>query len=604
MGSMKKLSLALGLVALTAACYAKEDDAQNQPPPGGVSTVGTASSSGDVGPNALVCDPAAKPPAARLKRLTTAQYTNTLRDLAGWALGTPSSKLVDDTLASAALPSDEPEKTPEAVKGSYRRLDQSLQAARASAYYQIGVDLGRSFTSGAALGKVAGACATDADTANDAACIDTFIRKFGARILRRPMTDADLTFYKGVYFGGKGSDTTQDPDAYADVLGVMLNSPNFLYFVEHGTTAVEGDPNNLALGPYELASRLSYQLWDTMPDDALFAAAADGSILTDAGYIKQVDRLFADPRTKVTLNGFFHDWIKAEEFPELDLRNNDPTFKSFAGANLPTKALREAMIEDAVETIDHVVWTEKGGLKELLTTDVSVNKDPELAQLYGVPAWNGVGAPPKFGGERPGLFTRAMFLATGSATTRPIIKGVYLRTAILCDTIDPPPANVKLAAPDLRPDMTTREVVEELTEKPGTNCSGCHQYLINPLGFATEKFDALGRMRKDQKLFDATGKVVGSKPVRTDSIPFVEATDKKPSTGPGDLMAQIAASPKPSTCLARNYFRFTAGRWETKGDACAIQKYASVGQTGSLADMLKSAILEKRFKQRMFDVQK
>ncbi len=553
-------------------------------------------------PTGLVCDPNAKPPMATLRRLTSTQYVNTLGDLTTWALGDANAAkaTLTATPSLANLPADEREKTVEDVKGSYRRLDQSLQATRVEAYYQIGVDLGHALTTSQNLGKIAGACATDSNTSNDAACIDAFIRKFGARILRRPITDADVKFYQGVY----GTSTAQDPDAYADVLGVMFNAPEFLYFVEHGTTPAAGDPDVLALGPFELASRLSYQLWDTMPDDALFAAAADGSLLTDEGYAKQVDRMIADPRTRATMDAFFRDWIKADELPELDLRNGDALFQAFAGPNLPSKNLRTAMIQDALDTIDWLVWTQHASLKELLSTQVDVNADPELAKIYGIPAWDKKGTPPQFAGDRPGVFTRAMFLTTGSATTRPIIKGAFLRKVILCDTISPPPANVNLTAPDLRPDMTTREVVEELTQKEGTSCAGCHQYTINPLGFSTEGFDSLGRTRTAQTLFDDKGNVVGNKPVRTDSLPNVEIGDMRPSAGPTDVMAQIAASPKTSVCLSRNYFRFTAGRWDTKGDGCAIQKYDEALKQGSLADVLRAAVMEPRFKQRVFDPKK
>jgi Protein of unknown function (DUF1592)/Protein of unknown function (DUF1588)/Protein of unknown function (DUF1595) len=590
------------LVAALAlsGCYGFSEDSGDKTrssPTGTSGTTGSASS-----PAGVVCDPALKPPMARLRRLTSTQYKHTLADVVAWALGdeTASATVLSATTALATLPDDEPEKNTEDTKGSYRRLDQSLQAARVDAYYQIGIDLGHALTKNTNLAKLAGRCATDADSSNDAACIEAFIRKFGARILRRPIAGTDVAFYKGVY----GTGTVQDPDAYADVLGVMFNAPEFLYFVEHGTTAVAGDPDNLRLGPHELAARLSYQLWDTMPDDALFAAATDGSILTEAGYQKQVERLLADPRTKLTTEAFFRDWVKASEFPELDLRNGDPLFKAFAAANLPSKTLRAAMIRDALDTVDRVVWDNKGSLKTLFSTQMNVNKDPELAKIYGVPAWDGRGAPPEFAGDRPGLFTRAMFLTTGSASTRPIIKGVFLRRQILCDVIPPPPPNVNLTPPDLKPDFTTREVVEEVTQKPGSACAGCHQYTINPLGFAFEGFDSLARPRTAQTLFDANGTVFGSKPIRTDSIPGVNLGDPRPSAGPADLMAQIAANPKTGVCFARNYFRFTSGRWETKGDGCAIKHYDDALEAGSIADVLKAAVLDPQFKQRVFDSKK
>ena len=548
-------------------------------------------------PSPLTCDPTAKPPVAGLRRLTTAQYRNTLRDLTTFLVGdaTAAATLLDGIGSMADLPTDEPEKTNEDVKGSYRRLDQTLQQDRVDAYYAVGIDLGKALTRGTNLGKVVGTCATDSNTTNDGGCIDSFIRKIAPKVLRRPVTDADVTFLTGVY----GKSTVQSADAYADVIGVLLNMPEFLYFVEHGTLGVNGDANELVLGPYELASRLSYQLWDTMPDDALFAAAADGSILTDSGYAAQVDRMLADARVKTTMDDFFRDWIKSDELPELDLRNGDALFKSFAGENLPSKNLRSAMIADVVDTIDWITWRKKGGIQALFTTEDAVNSDPELAKIYGVGPWNGQGSPPTFT-ARPGIFTHAMFLTSGSANTRPIMKGAFLRKAILCDELNPPDGAM-FQTPDLQPDMTTREVIEQLTEKSGTVCAGCHQYQINPLGFTTEGFDSLGRARTVQTLFDDKGTVLGKKAIRTDTIPYVEGGDKRPAAGPRETMQLLAESPKASACFARNYFRFTAAHWETKGDGCAVKRYDEALRHGGIADVFRAAVMDPTFRRRMFD---
>ncbi|NOU30090.1 MAG: DUF1592 domain-containing protein [Polyangiaceae bacterium] len=589
-----RLALAPLLLAVATSATLACTDGVDELAGAGPDSVGTET----VSPGGIVCNPADRPAEGRLKRLTTTQYRNTLRDLVAASTGDVTQ--VDATLGNAPslslVPVDVREKTTDDIHGSYRRLDQTLQESRVGAYYQVGVELGHALTTATLLPKVVGTCATDANTANDAACIDAFVRTFGARAYRRPLTDDEVTFYRNVY----GSSTAQSAEAYADVIGVMVNAPQFLYLVEHGTTPLADEPNTFLLGPYELASRLSYQLWDSMPDEALFAAAADGSLLKDDVYAREVERMFASPRTKATLGEFFRDWTKADDLGTLDGRNADPTFRSFAGENLPTPTLREEMIQDAVGTADWVVWGMKGSLADLLTTPANVNRGAELARIYGQAPWNGVGEPPAFAvGSRPGLFTRAMFLSTGSATTRPIMKGVYLRKVILCDKLDLPP-QAAFTAPDLRPDMTTREVVEQLTEGQGSSCAGCHAKQINPLGFATEGFDALGRARKEQRLFDEKGNPVGAKPVRTDTVPYIDMADATPSSGPQDLMAQLAKSPKTASCLARNYFRFTAGRWEEKGDGCSLQKLEGALRTGPIRDFLKASVLDPRFRQRVF----
>src|SRR5205814_1672327 len=262
---------------------------------------------------------------------------------------------------------------------------------------------------------------------------------FGARALRRPLTSDEIDFYKTA----TGSSTTASAAAYADLIGLFVTAPELMYFVEHGDTAVAGQPNVYDVSPFELASRLSYQLWQTAP----------------------------------------------------------------------------------------------------LTSDLSFARDARLAKVYGVAAWSGTGAPPMLpAGQRPGLLTRALFVSTGTANTRPIMKGVFLRTNVLCDAIPPPPPGANAKPPDLGPNVTTRESVEAITEMPGTICVGCHGTAINPLGFATEGFDALGRFRTAQRLFDATGAETGTKPVDTMAVPQVVAGDQTAVATPAELMSLLLAS--------------------------------------------------------------
>jgi hypothetical protein len=218
--------------------------------------------------------------------------------------------------------------------------------------------------------------------------------------------------------------------------------------------------------------------------------------------------------------------------------------------------------------------------------------------------WDGASAPPSFpAGERPGLFTRALFLTTGSPNTRPIMKGVFLRKNVLCDDIPPPPAGANAVPPELREDMTTREVVEEITQMDGTVCAGCHATVINPLGFASESFDALGRHRSEQVLFDADGNVVDRKPVDTNVVPQIVEGDETTASGPLELMTLVAESGKAEACLARNYFRFTFARWEDLSrDGCALEAFrARLADGGTFQDLLREAVLSSAFRERTFD---
>jgi hypothetical protein len=553
-------------------------------------------------PVTFACDANAKPPVATLRRLTMTQVRNTVADLAAWAVGGASAgQTVLTEIASPlnALPDDRREAVPQDLHGSYRRLDQSLQQIHVESTYDVAVALGAALTTTARLGTVVGACASDTSTSNDAACLDAFIKKFGARALRRPLTADEITFYTTAY----GSSATASAAAYADLIGLFVTAPEFMYFVEHGDTAVSGQAGVYDVSPYELASRLSYQLWQTAPDDALLSAAADGSLRDATTYNAQVARLLTDPRARPALDEFFADWMKVEDLPALDAKNADATFKTFAGADLPDAKLRQAMIDDVVGMLDYYTWTTPAGISSLFTSDLSFARDARLAKLYGVAAWSGTGAPPALtAGQRPGLLTRALFLSTGSANTRPIMKGVFLRTNILCDTIPPPPPGANAKPPDLGPNMTTRESVEAITEMPGTICVSCHGIAINPLGFATENFDSLGRFRTAQRLFDAAGAETGTKPVNTMSIPQVNYGDQTAVATPAELMSLMVASGKVEACLARNFFRYTYGRWEDPTtDGCALEDARkALVNGGSVADLAAAAVKTAQFKRRTF----
>jgi hypothetical protein len=183
------------------------------------------------------------------------------------------------------------------------------------------------------------------------------------------------------------------------------------------------------------------------------------------------------------------------------------------------------------------------------------------------------------------------------------MKGVFLRKNVLCDDIPPPPAGANANPPELREDMTTREVVEEITEMPGTVCAGCHATVINPLGFASESFDALGRHRTEQVLFDADGNAVGRKPIDTNVVPQVLDGDETPASGPLELMTLVAASGKAEACLARNYFRFTFARWEDLAkDGCALERLrARLADGGTFRDLLRETVLSTAFRERAFE---
>ncbi len=526
-----------------------------------------------------------------LPRLTRDEYIATLGDLLQEAMPSSANELLQAVLPLAqSLPADQLVSPPAEKHGGFARLDQSQQQMYADVPFQVAVQLGKEVTkTPARITSLVGQCATPAI---DRACFDGFVRRFGELALRRPLDDEDVKFY-----AGDAPATDIPAETVANTVTRLLSAPRFLYHVESGTTPA-GAEDIFALDAWELASRLSYHFWGTMPDATLREAARSGALLDGARYEAEVRRLFDDARTTTTLASFFTQWFwPLLELPPLDSRLQDPIFKAFAGSNTPSPELRTRMVQEVVEAATFIAKN-GGTVRDLLTNRQSFARDAELAAIYGVAPWSGSGNPPELPPERAGLLTRAAFLTTGTANTRPIMKGVFIRTTLLCDELPPPPQEAMAVAINLSPTLSTRQVVEELTEKDG-RCSGCHKTLINPLGFVTENFDALGRARTTQTLFDMAGKVVGQAPIDTKAIPWI-ADDDRPANGVKELTDQLVESGRVEACFAERYFRFSYRRIEsTTGDRALIKVLAESAQKGGpLADVLKASALRPEFKRR------
>jgi hypothetical protein len=545
-----------------------------------------------VAPVTFSCDPAAVPASPPLRRLTRVQYENTVRDLLTFALGDREDALaVETSLAStlAALPPDERPKTDD-PRGSYRRLDQGVAQSHVDGWYNVGARVGAQLASAANLERVVGECAGESSGA--ATCVDEFIQRFGARTLRRPLTSDEVTFYRGFY----GATSAIDAAGFADVIAGLMSAPEFVYQIESGAAAAAGQAQVFELSAYELASRLSYHFWNTMPDQELWERAADGSLLDASEYQRQVDRLFADSRSKAAARDFFREWLKLEDLPPLDEANGVAIYDAFTGDDRPTSMLNANMNNEVLDLLDHLSWQEPAGIDELLTTQLIFPKTDDLASLYGVETSNTPVLAPK--GQRPGLFTRAAFLATGSERTRPIKKGVFMRENVLCDHIDAPPANAQQNLPELDPALTTRQMVEAITETGA--CAGCHLAFINDLGFPFEAYDALGRYRESERMFDQDGEVIATEPVDTSSMPQIHDGDETEVANTAELMDLIVASNKAPACLARHYFRYSFGRWENvAADGCALERLrTSLVDSSTLSAMLREVALAPEFRRR------
>ncbi len=371
----------------------------------------------------------------------------------------------------------------------------------------------------------------DAAAKGEASCVDTFLDNVGLHALRRPLTTDERASYKVLF------DKVQQADSYEGALAALLTrllqSPDFLYHV------ALGDSETGKLVDHELASRLSYLLWENMPDDELFDAAASGNLRTPDDVEKQATRMLSDPRASRTLTRFFELWVGARALTTIV---KDPAvYPEF-------EALRPSMMAELDMFLQAAVAGD-GDVTSLLTSPAAF-VDAPLAELYGVSPPSGDGfvqvkVDPK---QRAGLLTQAAFLAIYGKSNRsaPILRGVFVREKLLCAPLPPPPPNAGVIPAGVPSQATTRDFFVDLTK--AESCMVCHSQ-INPIGFGFEAFDGIGRHRTEENgvPVDASGEIT--------------AGDKRGAfDGAVDLANKLASSTEVARCLTTQWLRFRFGR--------------------------------------------
>jgi hypothetical protein len=407
---------------------------------------------------------------------------------------------------------------------------------------------------------------------------DRFIESFGLRAFRRPLGDAERASVRALFDLGP---TMHGGDAfaagvYASLL-YFLQAPHFLYRIQRSDAP--DDTGYIPLDDYEVAERLSYTLWNTMPDDALFEAAAGGRLTSAEGLAEQAARLLWDPRAKDQVLSFFHQ-VYEVEFSGLSVSASAfPAFTDQTGEH----ANRETQL-----FLEEMVWSREGSLEDILSTPETFVND-ELAAIYGFSGTFGsdferVDLDPT---ERSGLLTQIGFLARDSQGTlpSPIHRGVALVDSLFCIDIGPPPGDVP-PLPALDPGLSNRERVEQHTETCG---AGCHTQLINPIGFAFESFDALGQVRTEDEAgqaVDATGSfVLGGTTLSYDGV--IEFRDA------------ALATDVPYECYAQHWVEYVLGREPAAGDQPLIEVLAEEAKTSagaSARDILLELVLSAVFR--------
>ncbi len=462
--------------------------------------------------------PEAQPPEPQIRRLTKLQYTNSIHDALGAAIVVPTSLEPDEDAGGlysvgASLASISP-----------RGVEQYESAA-----FQV---------AGQVMGDPALRSANvpcEPAAVRDDACVGEAIRAAGRRLWRRPLEDVELATLVGVA-GGAATALGDFDGGLEYALSALLQSPNFLFRVELG----EPDPERTGAYRFtsvEMASRLSYLLWNTAPDEELLAAGEAGELVAADGLSAQVDRLIADPRARDGLRNFFTEML---DLDQLDALNKDTLVFTHMAADVGPSAR-----EETLRGLDAIV-DEDGDLRDFVNTRRAF-LDRKLSAIYGIPApsmdeFAETELPED--GLRRGFLGQASFLALQShpANTSVTLRGKFLREVLFCQPVPPPPSNLNTAIPEVSADNPTmRDRVEQHLQDPF--CAGCHN-VMDPIGLGFENFDGLGSYRASENgvVIDASGELDGDL-----------------YAGPVELADLVHDDEKLARCVVQTYLQYASG---------------------------------------------
>ncbi len=473
-----------------------------------------------------------------LRRLTHLQYNNTVRDLLG-----------DEGNLAEQFP---PEDFVNGFKNQYQ--SQSISPLLAEAYSLAAEKLAQNaFRGGDLHGLIPCKQA-------DSGCAEKFVQSFGQKAFRRPLQKEETDRYVRLFRSQK-----QFLAGAQIVVEALLQSPAFLLRTDGAQSKA-----------YERASRLSYFLWNTMPDAALIRSAATGELDTPQGVESAARRMLKDAKARATVDDFVAQWLRFDRL--LNTIKDRETFPQYG----PELAL--AMTEEARRLVADLVWN-NGDFTKIYSADYAF-LNSGLADLYKVKApaddFGKVMLPP--GTERSGILGQGLFLGLTSKPTEtsPTARGLFVREQFLCQDVPQPPPGVSTNLPVLtkaKPQTNRERLGMHLSNE---SCASCHT-LIDPIGFGFEKFDAIGQRREKQKLtFRPTREEVKDnkdkeRKVETvslalDTSGYVAGIRDSEFSEPRALGKVLAGNEQCQECIVKQLFRYESGRKEAPADRAIIRQ--------------------------------
>ncbi|HEY0462832.1 MAG TPA: DUF1592 domain-containing protein [Polyangiaceae bacterium] len=550
-----RLAAVLGLCASVlglAACDMNFSRDSTDAPAAQAGSAGAPPSLVGKTPEEVLASPTCQAPTpgrAPLRRMSNAEYRNTMTDLLGDSPATQS-------LVASATRSFPSETESLGFRNNADYLGVSTLVAQGY------VDAAEQFLEPIATNKTFLSCTPSAGAEMD--CARSFIENFGKRAFRRPLSADESSQYAAIF--EKSLKAYDFDSAVRATTFAFLQSPKFLYRVEFGA-APSGSLTRPS--PYEMANRLSYLFWQSMPDQSLFDAAANGELGTPAQIEAQARRMLRSTKAARLLE-YFDEWLGTDTLPTTFTRdaklypNLDPN-------------LVPLLQQETRAFVTSVLARPEGNLSDLFTAPYTF-ANADLAKHYGLSGPTGsdfvqIAAP-----GRAGVLTQGMMLARDKATRTSIVRrGLKVRLDVLCQLVPAPPPDVNLTLDSsATANLTQRARLEQ--HRTVRSCATCHD-LMDPLGVVFEGFDAVGRNRTADEqgaAVDTTSTISGTK----DANGFV--------SNPAQLGEMLAKSDEVRSCYVTKSFRFFYGRDTDPADACSLAQLTQSfkGKAYSLSELL------------------
>jgi Protein of unknown function (DUF1592)/Protein of unknown function (DUF1588)/Protein of unknown function (DUF1595)/Protein of unknown function (DUF1587)/Protein of unknown function (DUF1585) len=491
---------------------------------------GAGSGSGGQAASCMGALPLSKP---RIWRLTGDQLANTLRD--EFAFVPPS---LND------LPIDE------RLDGFANQASKlTIAPLLAETYFAMGDELGaQAVATPSAFGISCSVASLAPGT-----CLNNFIASAGQKMWRRPLTPSEVSAYSTL-FATTAAEGEGPPGGVKSVVQAMFMSPNFLHRTELGSVMTPGAVTPLT--DYELASSLSYSLWNTAPDNELLALAGQGKLRDKTVLLAEAQRMFdASDKSAPAVNTFLQQWLYLEN---LSTDVKDPTLFPTATPDLT------ADLGEELRLFSNSVLFDPGAdhsFKTLFTASYTF-VNARTAPLYGLTGVTGDALVRRDldPSQRLGVTSMVPFLwgHSNAEDTNLVGRGAYFRNEVLCDRVSLPPGGVPASAMFAPPNATGRQ---KLSVHASPACAGCHR-LFDGIGFALEDYDPIGQFRTmDQgQMIDPTGNL--PLPSEGDAAPGLAFANYT------DMITQLAEKPDVYTCFATQYASYVAGRDIPELDSC------------------------------------